>query len=126
MPSPPLTPRPRSSHHKAAPAIPANPVPDDHAPSAVREDACVGKVVVIWRKVSSPKPDESDASEIPKRRGYREADSAIVCQDSARTGTDATEDILTMMPSQLAMVQNATRRTYWILPREMRGHATFV
>jgi hypothetical protein len=73
-----LTPRPLSNHHRPAPAIPANPVPEDQAPRAVREDARVGKVVVIWRKVNSPRPDEREANAIPNNLGYRDAEKAIV------------------------------------------------
>jgi len=69
MPSPFLTPRLRNIHQIPAPAIPAAPVPLDQAPRAVRDDDTVGKVVVSCRKVSSPKPDESEAKEIPSSRG---------------------------------------------------------
>jgi hypothetical protein len=78
IPRPRLTPRPLNNHHRPAPAIPANPVPDDQAPRAVREEASVGSVVVIWRKVNSPRPDDSDASAMPNSRGYREDENAIV------------------------------------------------
>jgi hypothetical protein len=78
MPRPLSTPSPRRSHHSPAPAIPANPVPDDHAPSAVRDVSKLGSVVVFWRNVNSPKPDESEARAIPKSRGYKEEEKAIV------------------------------------------------
>lgn len=78
MPSPPLTPSPRRSHHIAAPATPAAPVPVDHAPIAVRDALRVGRVVVSWRKVSSPSPDEKEASEMPARRGLTPDDSAMI------------------------------------------------
>jgi hypothetical protein len=78
IPNPPLTPKPRNNHHKPAPPIPAAPVPLDHAPNAVREAAREGYVVVIWRKVSSPRPDERDARDIPNRRGGTEEENAIV------------------------------------------------
>lgn len=79
MPRPPLTPSPRSSHQMDAPAIPAKPVPEDHAPKAVRDDRWVGNVVVICKKVNSPNPEEREASEIPNSRGYSDVDRAIVC-----------------------------------------------
>lgn len=78
IPKPPLTPNPRNNHHNPAPAIPAAPVPLDQAPNAVLEAARDGYVVVIWRKVSSPRPDESDARDIPKRRGGTDEENAIV------------------------------------------------
>jgi hypothetical protein len=68
MPKPPFTPNPRSNHHNPAPAIPAAPVPLDQAPRAVRDDERVGSVVVSWRNVNSPRPDERDARDMPKRR----------------------------------------------------------
>jgi hypothetical protein len=61
--------------------MPAKPVPLDQAPRAVREVDLVGKVVVSWRKVSSPNPEESDAREIPKRRVYRPDAKAIVYKE---------------------------------------------
>lgn len=78
IPRPPFTPSPRSNHHNPAPAIPANPVPDDQAPKAVRDVAKLGSVVVFCRNVSSPNPDERDARAIPKSRGYNEEEKAIV------------------------------------------------
>ncbi len=78
IPKPTLTPSDRRSHQIPAPAIPAMPVPLDQAPKAVFEDVRVGSVVVNWRKVSSPKPDDRDANEIPKRRGTRVDEKAIV------------------------------------------------
>lgn len=78
IPSPPLTPSPRSSHHSPAPAIPAKPVPDDQAPNAVRDVSKLGSVVVFWRNVNSPKPDEREARAIPNSRGYSEEEKAIV------------------------------------------------
>jgi len=78
MPRPPFTPSPRSSHHNPAPAIPANPVPEDQAPKAVRDVSKLGSVVVFCRNVNSPKPDEREARAIPKSRGYKEEEKAIV------------------------------------------------
>lgn len=68
IPRPPLTPNPRRSHHIAAPAIPAAPVPLAQAPRADLDDARVGSVVDNCKKVSSPRPEESEAREIPNRR----------------------------------------------------------
>ena len=79
MPRPTLTPKLRSIHHIAAPAMPAAPVPLDHAPRAVRDHAAEGRVVVIWRKVSSPSPDDRDARAMPNRRGYKVVENAMVC-----------------------------------------------
>lgn len=79
MPTPCFTPKPRSSHQIPAPAIPASPVPLDHAPSAVFEELDVGRVVVSCRKVSSPRPDESDAIEMPNKRGVKLDAKATVC-----------------------------------------------
>jgi len=78
MPRPALTPSPRRSHHRPAPAIPANPVPDDQAPRAVRDVSKLGSVVVFWRNVNSPNPDDRDARAMPKSRGYKEEEKAIV------------------------------------------------
>jgi hypothetical protein len=78
IPRPLLTPNPRRSHHNPAPAIPANPVPDDQAPRAVRDVSKLGRVVVFWRNVNSPRPDEREARAIPKSRGYKEEEKAIV------------------------------------------------
>jgi hypothetical protein len=78
IPSPPFTPKPRKAHHRPAPAIPAAPVPLDQAPKAVFDDDRVGSVVVNCRKVSSPRPDERDASDIPNKRGYRPGESAMI------------------------------------------------
>ena len=78
MPRPLFTPNPRRSHHNPAPAIPANPVPDDQAPKAVRDVSKLGSVVVFWRKVNSPRPDEREARAIPNNRGYEEEEKAIV------------------------------------------------
>jgi hypothetical protein len=78
MPKPPLTPNPRRSHHSPAPAIPANPVPDDQAPRAVRDVSKLGRVVVFCRNVNSPRPEESEARAIPNKRGYKEEENAIV------------------------------------------------
>lgn len=79
IPSPRFTPSPRRSHQIAAPATPAKPVPDDHAPTAVFEAGRLGSVVVSWRKVSSPRPEENDASEIPNRRPLTLGDRATIC-----------------------------------------------
>ena len=78
MPKPPLIPRPRSNHHIPAPAIPAKPVPLDHAPSAVLEDTRVGRVVVSCKNVNSPSPDDNDARDIPNRRELRLDDAAMI------------------------------------------------
>lgn len=78
IPRPPLTPRPRRIHQIPAPAIPAAPVPLDHAPRAVFEADLVGSVVVNCRKVSSPRPDENDASEMPNRRGLTLEENATI------------------------------------------------
>lgn len=77
-PNPPFTPKPLNNHHIPAPATPANPVPLDHAPKAVLDVASVGRVVVSCRKVSSPIPEDNEASDIPRRRGDRDEDSAII------------------------------------------------
>jgi len=90
MPRPPFTPSPRSNHHSPAPAIPAAPVPLDQAPRAVREEDRVGSVVVSWRKVSSPSPDESDASEMPNSRAYRPVENAMVWRER-RPDADVSE-----------------------------------
>ena len=79
MPSPTLTPRLRRNHQIPAPAIPANPVPLDHDPRAVRDDELVGKVVVNCRKVSSPNPDDSEARDMPKSRRYNDVEKAMIC-----------------------------------------------
>ena len=113
MPSPTLTPRLRSNHQMPAPAIPANPVPLDHAPSAVRDVELVGKVVVNCRKVSSPNPDDSDAKDMPKSRRYSDVERAMIYLSSVRCG-EADESSPTMIPNQLQHVQNPNRRPYLI------------
>ena len=77
-PKPSFTPNPRRSHHKAAPAMPAAPVPLDQAPRAVRDAVREGKVVVSCRKVNSPNPEERDAIEIPNNLGYNEDEKATI------------------------------------------------
>ena len=62
--------------------MPAAPVPLDHAPRAMREVDDVGKVVVNWRNVNSPRPDESEAREMPNNLAYRPDESAMICRQS--------------------------------------------
>ena len=77
IPRPPFTPRPRNNHHNAAPAMPAPPVPLDHAPRAVLASS-PGNVVDSCRNVSSPRPEDNDASEIPNSLGFTSAESAMI------------------------------------------------
>jgi hypothetical protein len=128
IPRPPFTPRPLSNHHSPAPAIPAAPVPVDQAPRAVCEATRDGYVVVICRKLSSPRPEESEARAIPKSRGGTVSENAIVCGISHvfyRCNDIAErQGRLTTIPSQLTVVQKATRRPYRIFPLDMSGQPT--
>lgn len=54
----------------------------------MREVDFVGNVVVNWRKVSSPNPEESDAREIPKSRVYRPDAKAIVYKERSVLSTN--------------------------------------
>jgi hypothetical protein len=71
MPTPSLTPNRRKNHQAPAPAIPAAPVPlakYDTPVDGYRVDSC--------RNVSSPRPEENDAREIPSKRWPSEVDNA--------------------------------------------------
>lgn len=121
MPTPSLTPKRRKNHQAPAPAMPAAPVPLAKYDTPVDEYR-----VESWRNVSSPRPEENEANEIPNKRCSSELESATTYNEKYDSRWwFSWDDMLTSIPTTLKIQQPTKRLLYWTLPFKRYGQTPF-